>query len=242
MVNEKWWSLYQEKKDLLRCKIDLDSYFSQESILGVPLALIEVGKVNFPTGQVMACDPLVSLEDALPFLQSIPVGAYPVLISVMLSKEYGDRYVAVKLAVSNNQPVRYELAVCGDENLEELTDEDESFGFGVDAGMGCICDYQLQQDFKRYWKGRLAQDEDIDPYNDLFDDLLDQNSKEHPQYQRPGGDWLNWAVPESKCNLALFASGWGDGVYPTYFGYDAQGQVCGVYILFIDIEQELKDE
>lgn len=30
----------------------------------------------------------------------------------------------------------------------------------------------------------------------------------------------------------------GDGVYPTYFGYDAEGDVCGVYILFIDLESE----
>ena len=35
----------------------------------------------------------------------------------------------------------------------------------------------------------------------------------------------------------IFASGWGDGVYPVYFGYDAQGEVCGVYIHFIDIAE-----
>ena len=31
----------------------------------------------------------------------------------------------------------------------------------------------------------------------------------------------------------MFTSGWGDGYYPVYFAYDAQGNVCAVYILFI---------
>ena len=35
---------------------------------------------------------------------------------------------------------------------------------------------------------------------------------------------------------------WGDGVYPVYFGCDAEGKVCGVYIHFIDVEEEYKDD
>ncbi len=31
-------------------------------------------------------------------------------------------------------------------------------------------------------------------------------------------------------------AGWGDGYYPVYFGYDAEGEVCAVYVRFIDIE------
>ncbi len=60
-------------------------------------------------------------------------------------------------------------------------------------------------------------------------------AREHPRYQREGGDWANWTVPGTECNLAVFAAGWGDGVYPVYFGYDAQGTVCGVYVHLIDI-------
>ena len=42
-------------------------------------------------------------------------------------------------------------------------------------------------------------------------------------------------MPGTERNLAAFTSGWGDGVYPVYFGYDAQGKVCGVYVHLIDI-------
>ena len=129
----------------------------------------------------------------------------------------------------------------GNENLDEELEEDAFFGFGVDTGMGCIADIKTQEAFKAYWEKRLKEDDDIDPYNNLFCDLLEKNAKENPKYQREYGDWLNWVIPETDCNLPIFASGWGDGVYPCYFGYDAEGNVCGIYIHFIDIEAEYEE-
>ena len=63
---------------------------------------------------------------------------------------------------------------------------------------------------------------------------------QHPQYQSSDGDWCAWTVPESNSRLVVFTSGLGDGVYPTYFGYDANGQVCGVYVPFDRLEPMLK--
>ena len=40
----------------------------------------------------------------------------------------------------------------------------------------------------------------------------------------------------------FFASGWGDGYYPVYFGYDAKGEVCAVYVRFIDIEASYQEQ
>ena len=131
-----------------------------------------------------------------------------------------------------------------DERLHEAFElgEDEYFGFGVDAGMGCVSDIQTQAAFKAYWAKRLEEDPDIDPYNNLFCDLLEENAKAHPKYQGDCGDWLNWTVPDTDCNLPIFASGWGDGYYPVYFGYDAKGEVCAVYVRFIDIEASYQEQ
>ena len=38
------------------------------------------------------------------------------------------------------------------------------------------------------------------------------------------------------------SSGWGDGYYPVYFGYDAKGEVCAVYVWFIDIEASYQEQ
>ena len=238
MPTAEWMTKYQKIKDSLTCKIDLDAYFTEKAIGNMAVDTLDIGTVHCPTGRLFACDPFVELEDARPFLQTIPAGNYPVQICVVLSEKYGDRYACVKVVVRDAKPVRYELGMVGNENLDEELEDDEFFGFGVDVGMGCIADSKTQEVFQAYWSKRLEEDEDIDPYNDIFCDLLEKNFQMYPKYQRENGDWLNWTVPGSDCNLPIFASGWGDGYYPVYFGYDAQGKVCGVYIHFIDIADD----
>ena len=71
--------------------------------------------------------------------------------------------------------------------------------------------------------------------------MLEESYDKYPKYQREGGDWLNWSIPETELNIPIFASGWGDGVYPVYFGYDDNDEICGVYILFIDVTDDTFD-
>lgn len=241
MQTKEWNEKYQAVKKKLECKIDLDSYFTKNKIGEVPVDVLEIGEVFFPTGTIFACDPMVELEDAEPFIQTIPAGRYPVKICVVPSEKYGDRYACVKVEISSNKPVCYDLGITGNENLDEELEEDSFFGFGVDAGMGCIADLSTQEAFKTYWQQQLEKDDSIDLYNNLFCDLLEENANKNPKYQREYGDWLNWKIPETDCSLPIFASGWGDGVYPCYFGYDAEGKVCGVYVHFIDIETEYEE-
>lgn len=237
MATREWMTRYESIKEKLVCKADLDLHFTEKKIGNMNVDILDIGTVKFPTGKVFACDPLIELEDAQPFLQTVPAGTYPVKICVVPSEEYGDRYACVKVQVSEKKPVRYELGMTGNENFDDELDEDDYFGFGVDAGMGCIADIRTQAAFKTYWEKRLEVDPDIDPYNDLFCDLLEENAKANPKYQEKYGDWLNWTVPGTKYNLPVFSSGWGDGYYPVYFGYDADDKVCAVYVRFIDIEE-----
>ena len=242
MPATQWLNKYESIKDKLACKTDLDAHFTEKVIGNREVDVLDIGAVHFPSGTIFACDPLVELEDTPPFIQTIPAGTYPVKICVVPSEKYGDRYACVKVEVSREKPVRYELGMTGKEDLDEELDEDEYFGFGVDAGMGCVADIQTQAAFKTYWAKRLEEDPDIDPYNDLFCDLLEENAKACPKYQLSHGDWINWTVPDTDCNLPIFASGWGDGYYPVYFGYDAKGKVCAVYVRFIDIEASYKEQ
>ena len=191
MPTTEWMNKYESVKDKLACKTDLNAYFTEKVIGNMGVDVLNIGTVHFPTGTIFACDPLVELEDTPPFMQTIPAGTYPVKICVVPSKKYGDRYACVKVEVSQEKPVRYELGMMGKEDLDEELGEDDYFGFGVDAGMGCVADIQTQAAFKTYWAKRLEEDPDIDPYNDLFCDLLEENAKAHPKYQGSYGDWLN---------------------------------------------------
>ena len=96
----EWLNKYEAIKNKLTCKDDLEAHFTEKVIGNMAVDVLDIGAVHFPTGQIFACDPLVELEDTLPFLQMIPSGTYPVKICVVPSEQYGDRYACVKVAVS----------------------------------------------------------------------------------------------------------------------------------------------
>lgn len=227
MEKKQWELLYEQRKENLRYTGDLEVYFREKEIKGVRIDQMDLGTLVFPTGQVLACDPLTDLGKAFPYLQKIPSGTYPVQVCVIPSEQQGDQYACVKVKITDQKPVRYDLAITGQEEFGDWK-EGMFFGFSVDSGMGCIADLQAQKEFRRYEKQMIARNPDWNPYDDLFCKLLEGN------YQY--GDWLNWTVPGGACNLVLFSSGWGDGVYPAYFGLDEDGAVCGIYIHLIDIE------
>lgn len=241
-MTNNWQAMYEENKEKFRCKVDLESYFTQNKIGEMAVDTLEIGDVSLPTGEILACDPLVELGEAKAYIQKTPAGKYPVRIAVVPSEDYGDRYACVKVEFSKNTPVVYELAVTGEEEKMDEAAEDEYYGFGVDAGMGCVADKKSQDEYIKYWN-KLEEDGEADnPYDDIFEELLAESAKQFPKYQRTGGDWANWTIPDTELNIPIFASGWGDGYYPCYFGYDEKGELCGFYILFIDIEKEYSDE
>lgn len=99
----------------------------------------------------------------------------------------------------------------------------------------------LQATFKAYWAKRLEEDPDIDPYNDLFCDLLEENAKAYPKYQ---GTAATGSTGQCRARTATCPSlpPAGDGYYPVYFGYDAKGKICAVYVRFIDIEASYREQ
>ena len=50
----------------------MEAHFTEKVIGNMAVDVLDIGAVHFPTGLIFACDPLVELEDTLPFLQTIP--------------------------------------------------------------------------------------------------------------------------------------------------------------------------
>ncbi|MCZ9874187.1 DUF4241 domain-containing protein [Brachyspira hyodysenteriae] len=48
-------------------------------------------------------------------------------------------------------------------------------------------------------------------------------------------------MPDSDSNIVLFTSGYGDGYYPSYFAYDENDNICALYTIFIDLNDEDED-
>jgi hypothetical protein len=229
---------YAEVKHILTCPTDLESYFTLEEIAGEKMEVMEIGDVSLPSGKVVVRDPLVFLNSKQkPYFIETPKGNFPVTIAVVKSEDWGDRYAAVKVKFTDEKPVLYQEALIGNENLDGVK-EDDFFGFHVDAGLGCIADAVALPEFDKF-----IADFNVDNiYDDYFAELFTQSYKENSNNQRDPGDWINWTIPNTNYQISMFASGFGDGSYPVYFAYDANGEICGLYIQFIDIELALSDD
>ncbi|PSK94972.1 DUF4241 domain-containing protein [Taibaiella chishuiensis] len=233
-MEQDWLKKYEAVKDILVCPTDLESYFTPGEICGAPMETMPVGDIYLPTGKLVVRDPLVTLNaGATPYLTEAPKGTFPVTIAVVKSASWGDRYAAVKVTFTAEKPAVYREALVGMENLEGLKDGD-FFGFGVDAGLGCIADVEALPYFDKFFEEQQIEN----TYDDYFAGLFEQSFQANPRNQRKGGDWINWQIPGTDYRIPMFASGFGDGVYPVYFAYDAQDRICALYIQFIDIELE----
>lgn len=237
-MNENWLQKYEEVKDVLICPTDLETYFTSDEIAGQPLETMEIGNVSLPSGKIVVRDPLVDLNgNQSPYFIQAPKGDFPVTIAVVKSEDWGDRYAVVKVEFTKEKPIVYREALVGIEELEGVT-EDDYFGFGVDAGLGCIADKEVLP-----FVDKFVDETDLDNfYDDYFAALFEQSYKDYPKNQRDAGDWINWKVPNTEYRIPMFASGFGDGIYPVYFAYDNNDSICGLYIQFIDIELALSED
>lgn len=243
-ASQEWIAKWQTKKALLAPTSNLNDYFTLAEIAGKKLALLNMGVASFPSGDVIVRDPLCYLnKTALPFIQTIPPGTYPVTACVVLPDENDcARYAAVKLTVNENSAVRFEEALVGNEKLDSCDEPGSYFGFNVDAGLATIVDRQTRDAYCRFFDRWYQENPDGNNYDNYFADLFAENYRNHPQYQREGGDWLNWTIPGTDLHMPIFQSGFGDGCYPTYFGYDEEDNVCCVVIEFIDIQLAYGEE
>ena len=57
-MDKNWQEMYERNKEKFRCKVDLESYFVEKKIGEMEIDTLNIGEVNLPTGEILACDPL----------------------------------------------------------------------------------------------------------------------------------------------------------------------------------------
>lgn len=195
---------------------------------------IEIGELNLPSGEIIAGDPFF-IFNAIPFSKKVPSGKYPVKIYLKKIEENHYRVAFAKLKFLNKQANKWYLAVTGDITIKDLETlkNDEFFGFPVDSGLGCFVDKvtndlynKLQDEFYKknpngnYYDGILANEFKIYSSNNSYSDNI--------------GDWNNHIVDKEKnLNMIMFSSGWGDGHYPTYWGFNQENELIELTIDFL---------
>lgn len=232
-ITKEWLEQYEKVKDILVSPVDFGELFDKKEIDGKELYLLNMGEVNFPTGSILVRDPLVYLQRSeLPYMQKVPVGVF--LIDTLVAKINEDnyRYVATRVRFSDKKDLIYKNALKGNEDISDVN-ENSFFGFYVDAGLATIVDVETRDrycDFEEEW---YKSNPGGNIYDDFFAGEFKKSFETNPKFQREGGDWINFLIPNTNLSIPMIQSGFGDGEYPVYFGYDKDGKVCEAVIEYI---------
>ena len=169
----------------------------------------QVADLFLPTGHLVACDPLVFPEMEM-FSLSLPRGTFPVILSV--AQIATDQRVAfATLRFRQSLPVAWDMMTVGDQDPSTLKD-DEFFGYPVDSGTGCFMDRSTA----RLLDARMREQDTF------YETMIAEMDKTY----RHTWSWLDMSFGDG--NLFAFSSGYGDGMYATYAGFDPAGEVSVV--------------
>lgn len=186
-MDRSWLERYETVRHELDATTDLASYFTEPSIHGTEVDVLPLGDLHLPTGRIVACDPMVELEDTDSFMQTAPPGTYPVEACVIPSRKWGDRYACVRVVVTDARPVRYECGMTGKENIDGPIEPGSYYGFGVDAGVGCVTDVQTREEAVNHTEELVASGK-LEDWESPLDEALEENARLNPKYQRDHGD------------------------------------------------------
>jgi hypothetical protein len=173
----------------------------------VLLSAEPAGEVVLPSGRLVASDAMI--VDGLPFTTTVEPGRYPV--SILLADLDGpdERVAAAMVHLAPADPVRWELALVEGQDPSVLG-PDEVFGYGVDSGSGAFTSPEAVE-----W---LADPDRYEAYSDaVFAEMFPEDGSIVLVAETE-------VDPDSGANVVAFASGFGDGSYPTFVGYDVDDE------------------
>jgi hypothetical protein len=189
------------------------------------LEIKELADVVLTSGKIVACDPFTLFGADKAFERSVPPGRYPVIVTLTKYETGSTRTAFARLQFQSGQPVRWEMALKPGQNLAGLAD-DEFYGYGVDTGTGCFMD----ADAVPLLEG-----------NEAFIELMHaEMSKDYPHETWDGGAFTVNAG--TGLNLVSFFSGWGDGSYPSFWGFDAEDRLLCLMTDFCILPDEGDEE
>ena len=181
------------------------STFSDDDDERLPFRAVALPPLNVPSGRITASDAYIL--DAEPLTQPVPPGSHPLTLLIAIIHD-DERIAFAHVRFAPAPAVRWEMALIPGQTPSELK-PGQIFGYGVDSGTGCLADsaaYKL-----------------VDAAGQ---DVANQMMTESRKVYRHTRDWLS--VETDAGSFALFSSGCGDGVYPSYFGFSADGRLISL--------------
>ena len=181
-----------------------------QTINNKPFSLygVTIGKIKITSGRITVCDPLHIDEYGKPFTRIFPTGEFPVQLSIA---KMGDEEVTAfaRINFSDEPVVKWEFALLEGQSAIPVGGS-ETHEYCVDAGVGIFMDEEAIKALD------IQKIQEMESKSDLF--------KEMEKHYH--ATWRFALYNFGQYNLAAFTTGFGDGCYSTYIGFDAKGNPC----------------
>ncbi len=227
----------QNLKYISKTEADVDK-IARQFVKTETRFFLTVGNVDFPSGRVIVADPLCYLfgEHVIaPVLKRrIPCGSYPVEVSICRNENVGIRMCTARLKIKGTKAVRYELAESEEDSAAFKASDGVMHGFPVDAGMMCFIDADAAENYAVFLDKWHKENPGKNHYDDYFAAFFAESDKKLPAYQREGGDFIEWTNPDTNERMVQISSGFGDGFYQSFWGFDESGEVCELIVPMVD--------
>lgn len=194
-------------------------------IENVPFKVVAAGDVIVVSGRICAADPFTMLGDRPAFLQAVPNGSFPVRLAVADFPMGGLRNAFARVDFKTTPVVRWSMALVEGQDAATLT-EGHIFGYPVDAGTGSFFDPVAGEAASALLKTN----------ENAWEQWQQDGEANGPKVIGPYQYLLN--LPLGRANAIMFGSGWGDGYYASYFGFDEQGEVAALLTDFGTLDWE----
>ena len=208
---------------------NIQKLFSKNFVENPLLETFEVGKLHLSSGQLVASDPLIT-PDKQPFTVKFPKGDF----TTFVHKERDSNCIAyVEIIFGNQEVATWEMAVCDGQNIKDLKGE-EIFGYPVESGMGCFMDLETQN-LLNALESELFKKKGND-FLGIYEDFFHQHF-----YDENGAiDQFAFLKPYENKQGTIFAfeTGYGEGFYACYIGFDEQKNPAKIIAEFIEIKSE----
>ena len=186
----------------------------------VLLKYVPLDKLVVTTDHIVACDPYYCSTQHPVIAEPISPGAYPVTVAVAQFANTDQRVAFAAIQLSGVLPTVWKPATSsyGDDL------DGSGFAYGVDSGMGAFLDAGIADAFAEL----IVSEEQTA----IIEDVLTRSYVDT-------WNWANILVDQAtNANVICFSSGWGDGRYFSYFGYDNDAQPTCLLTDFGVLEQE----
>jgi hypothetical protein len=218
----------------------------------VRISVREIGNLVVTSGKLIACDPLLKPGLKEYFGKTVSPGHYPVILSIAELQPRNDTRIAYAMLRLSKEPVvKWEIATVNGQYPRE--DEGEIYGYGVDSGTGCFMDWDVAKTLSNLANSDPITDEAArqsgsDQAGKLSSAALDRFEQEfcnkvilemEQNEQGAAKNWANVLVNDTTgANVIAFSSGWGDGGYSSYWGYDAKGNLANLVTDFMLLQAD----